>query len=215
MTSDDRPIQPIRGERVYLRALEPDDAALIHGWYEDAETGGLMGELPRSLARRRQRIEASQQGEGEDYYSFVICLVDDDRPIGRADLFAIDKRNGSAAFGLAIGERSMWGRGYGTDAVNAIVDFAFGQLRLERVWLDTDGANIRAHRIYEKAGFTIEGRFRRSFYQDGRYLDDIRMAMLREEWAALTRPKSWDLVRAAAEAAGREIITAADGAREP
>lgn len=214
MTSDDHPIQAVRGEHVYLRALEPDDATLIHEWYQDAETGGLMGELPRSLRRRRQGIEESH-GEGEDHYSFVICLIDDDRPIGRADLFAIDKRNGSAAFGLAIGERSLWGRGYGTDAVNAIVDFAFGQLRLERVWLDTDGANSRAHRIYEKAGFTVEGRFRRAFYQDGQFLDDIRMAMLREEWAALDRPRSWDLVRAAAGAVGREILTAADAEPEP
>jgi RimJ/RimL family protein N-acetyltransferase len=172
-----------------------------------------MGELPRSLARRRQRIE--EAGEGDDYFAFVICLLDDDRPIGRLDLFAIDRRNGSAAFGLAVGDRSLWGRGYGTDAVNAVVDFAFGQLRLERVWLDTDAANVRAHRVYEKAGFTVEGRFRRAFYQDGEYLDDIRMAMLRSEWTALTRRKSWDLVREAARSAGREILTAADAADRP
>jgi RimJ/RimL family protein N-acetyltransferase len=208
VTPPDRPLQPIRGERVYLRAIEPDDAGLIHEWYQDAETAGLMGELPRSLARRRQRIE--EAGDGDDFFSFVICLLVDDRPIGRLDLFAIDRRNGSAAFGLAIGDRALWGRGYGTDAVNAVVDFAFGQLRLERVWLDTDAANVRAHRVYEKAGFTVEGRFRRAFYQDGQFLDDIRMAMLRDEWQQLSRPKSWDLVRAAARAGGREILTAAD-----
>ena len=44
----------------------------------------------------------------------------------------------------------MWGKGYGTDAVNAIVDFAFGQLRLERVWLDTDAHNLRAQAVYTR-----------------------------------------------------------------
>ena len=90
----------------------------------------------------------------------------------------------------------------GSDAVNALADFAFGQLRLERLWLDTDDQNERAQAVYAKAGFVVEGRLRRAFYQDGRWSDDIRMAMLRSEWEALPRKRSWDL---AAEAiAGRE-----------
>ena len=84
--------------------------------------------------------------------------------------------------------------------MNAIVDFAFGQLRMERVWLDTDDHNARAQAAYRKAGFTEEGRFRHAFYQDGRWSDDIRMAMLRDEWSALPRSRSWELAATAIEA---------------
>jgi RimJ/RimL family protein N-acetyltransferase len=191
----DRPTRPnplLRGELVYLRALEPDDADLIHHWYGHADTARLMGEWPRSLARRRADAESAAAEAGRDWFAFVICLLEDDRPVGRIDIFEIDRHNGSAAFGLAIGEHDQRGRGLGTDAVNAVVDFCFGQLRLERVWLVTDSVNLRAQHVYEKAGLVHEGRLRRAFYQDGIWQDDIRMAILRSEWETLPRKRSWD-----------------------
>jgi RimJ/RimL family protein N-acetyltransferase len=187
-----RPRPRHRGAKVYLRPFEPEDAALVHGWFSDAETSRLTGELPRSLARRRAAA-GDGGGEGSDWFGFIICLIADDRPVGRADIFEIDRRNGSAAFGIAIGEASQRGQGLGGDAVNAIVDFAFGQLRLERVWLGTDADNERALGVYERAGFTREARLRRAYFQDGVFQDEIRMAMLRSEWEALERPKAWDL----------------------
>jgi RimJ/RimL family protein N-acetyltransferase len=188
-----RPNPILRSERVYLRALEPADAELVHRWYQHADTARLMGEMPRSLARRRIDAE-SGGGEGRDWFSFVICLLADDRPIGRADIFEIDRINGSAGFGLAIGEHDVRGVGLGTEAVDVIVDFCFGQLRLQRVWLVTDSVNLRAQHVYEKAGLVHEGRLRRAFYQDGIFQDDIRMAILRDEWEALPRKRSWEYV---------------------
>jgi RimJ/RimL family protein N-acetyltransferase len=189
----------MRGERVYLRPLEPTDADLVHRWYEDTRIQTLMGDPPLSLAGRRQRYEDSVKGDGPDVFRFVICLLDDDRAVGRTDVFEIDRQNGSCAFGLTIGDPELWGQGLGTDAVNAIIDFAFGQLRMERVWLDTDEHNTRAQAAYRKAGFSQEGRLRRAFYQDGRWIDDIRMAILRDEWAALPRLMSWELAAKAIE----------------
>jgi RimJ/RimL family protein N-acetyltransferase len=187
-----RPNPILRGELVYLRALEPADAELVHRWYEHADTARLMGELPRSLARRQADFESGQASQGQDWFGFMICLLGDDRPIGRADVFEIDRYNGSAGFGIAIGEHEVRGSGFGTDAVNVVVDFCFGQLRLERLWLVTDEVNARAQHVYEKAGFVHEGRLRRAFYQDGKFWDDIRMAMLRSEWEALERKRSRD-----------------------
>ena len=192
------PVRGLRGEHVYLRPLEPDDAEIVHRWYEDTRIQTLMGDLPISLARRRARYEKAATEDGDDVFRFVVCLLADDTPIGRADLFDIDRANGSCAFGITIGDPDRWGQGLGTDAVNALVDFAFGQLRMERVWLDTDEHNARALAVYAKAGFVTEGRFRRAWFQDGRWADDIRMAMLREEWAALPRPRGWELAERAA-----------------
>lgn len=200
--SPDGPVRGVRGTLVYLRPLEADDAETIHAWFEDTRVATLMGELPRSLSRRRLQYESNVAEQGSTYFLFVICRLEDDRPVGRTDLFDIDRQHGSAALGITIGDPALWGHGYGTDAVNALVDFAFGQLRLERVWLDTDAHNARAQAVYTKAGFVREGVLRRAFYQDGRWSDDIRMAMIREEWAALSRPRSWEL--AAAEIQARE-----------
>ena len=107
-------------------------------------------------------------------------------------MFRIDRINGSAGFGIAIGDHELRGAGLGTDAVNAIADFCFGQLRLERLWLVTDAVNTRAQHVYEKAGFVREGVLRKAFYQDGVFQDDIMMAMLHSDWDALPRKRSWD-----------------------
>ncbi len=71
---------------------------------------------------------------------------------------------------------------------------------MERLWLDTDAHNARAQAAYRKAGFVEEGRFRHAWFQYGVFSDDIRMAMLRDEWLALPRPKSWELVATAIDA---------------
>jgi len=194
-----RPVRALRGERVYLRPIEPEDADLVHGWYLDARVLSWMGETPISLARRRRRYQASV--EADDEFRFVICRLDDDEPVGRTDLFDVDRHHGSAELGITIGDPALWGHGLGTDAVNALVDFAFGQLRLERVCLGTDPRNLRAQAAYAKAGFREEGRLRNAFFQDGEYVDDVRMSLLLAEWLALPRARSWQLADATARGA--------------
>lgn len=187
-----RPLRPLRGERVYLRPIEPEDAHLVHRWFLDARVLSWMGETPISLAKRRRRYETSV--EADDDFRFLICRLDDDEPVGRTDLFDIDSHHGSAEFGITIGDPTLWGQGLGTDAVNALVDFAFGQLRLERLCLGTDPRNLRAQAAYAKAGFREEGRLRNAYFQDGEFVDDVRMSLLRAEWLALPRATSWQLV---------------------
>ena len=176
----------------------------MSGWYRDERVRRLMGDLPISLARRRERYEASVKEDGGDVYRFVIARVDDDTPVGRLDVFDIDRTNGSCAFGVTIGAPDLWGQGLGTDAVNAVVDFCFGELRMERVWLDTDAENRRAQAAYGKAGFVVEGTLRHAWFGDGEYGDLVLMALLRDEWLALDRRRSWDYMDdAIAEAEGR------------
>jgi RimJ/RimL family protein N-acetyltransferase len=187
--------QGIRGASVFLRPLEPEDADQVHEWYEDGDFRRLMGDLPQSRAARRTRYErltAEADRQTTDLFQFVICRISDGRPIGRVDLFEIDRINGSAGFGIGIGDPADRGKGYGSDAVNALVDFAFGELRLERVWLSTDEDNSWAQATYRRCGFVEEARSRRAYVDRGRLLDGIRMSLLRSEWQALTRNRSWD-----------------------
>jgi RimJ/RimL family protein N-acetyltransferase len=178
----------IEGERVFLRPIERADAELIHRWRSDAEVAALasMG-LPRSLAYIEQRADRLARNAEEDTYTFIICLLADERPVGEASLFKLDRVNGSAELGIFIGEKEEWGKGYGTDAVNALVDFGFGSLRLERIWLEVWTENARARRSYEKAGFVHEGTLRHDLYERGTYTDGDVMSILRDEWLALPR----------------------------
>ena len=80
----------------------------------------------------------------------------------------------------------------GTDAMFALLDFGFGQLRLERLWLEVYDFNGRARRSYDKCGFTLEGVERHAIYKFGRYIDVQLMSILFNEWAAQPRKKMWE-----------------------
>jgi RimJ/RimL family protein N-acetyltransferase len=73
----------------------------------------------------------------------------------------------AAEFGIVIGDKNYWSRGYGTDAVTTLTGFGFGELNLQRIWLRVFDFNTRAIRCYEKSGFVLEGRLRRHHYHAG------------------------------------------------
>jgi diamine N-acetyltransferase len=196
---DGQPIPPhpnpvIRGERIYLRPAERADLPLFVKWFADVDVRRHLAlRAPFSLAMEEKWFDGLLERQGKTDYHFVLCLIDDGRPIGTVGLHGLDLDNGNAEFGISIGEKEEWNRGYGTDALNAICDFGFGFLRLERIELHVYDGNAGAIRSYEKAGFRLEGRLRHAHFGEGRFSDVLRMALLRDEWLALGRPTSWQL----------------------
>jgi diamine N-acetyltransferase len=186
-----RPI--IRGELVYLRAPERSDIPTFVRWFNDAEVlHNLSMFAPMSEAAETAWFDRMLERQGSTDYHFVVCLLADDRAIGTAGLHAVDMVHGSAEFGIAIGETDEWDKGYGTDALRAICDFGFGELRLERISLMVYAGNARGRRAYEKAGFTLEGTMRRAHYAHGRHEDVHVMSQLRDEWEAARPHRSGD-----------------------
>lgn len=186
-----RPI--IRGERVFLRPAERDDLPTFVRWFNDADVlRDLAMRAPLSEAAEGQWFERMLAAHGKTDYHFVICLLADARPIGTIGLHGLDLENGSAEFGIAIGEKGEWNKGYGTDALRAICDFGFGELRLARISLHVYEGNDRARRSYAKAGFVHEGTLRGARFMRGAYHDVHVMGLLRDEWQAVSGPRSWD-----------------------
>jgi RimJ/RimL family protein N-acetyltransferase len=196
---DDQPIPAhpnpvIRSERLYLRPAERADLPDFVRWFADADVKRHLAlRAPFSLAMEEKWFDGLLERQGKTDYHFVACLVEDGRPIGTVGLHGLDLENGTAEFGISIGEKGVWNRGFGTEALEAVCDFGFGALRLERIELHVYEANAPAVRSYEKAGFRHEGRLRRAHFSEGRHLDVLVMALLRDEWLALGRPTSWQI----------------------
>jgi len=187
-----RPI--IRGERVYLRASERSDLPTFVQWFNDADVlRNLAMRSSMSLAAEEQWFDRMLAAQGTTNYHFVICLQADDRAIGTIGLESVDQANGTAEFGIAIGEKAEWDKGYGTDATRAICDFGFGELRLERIGLMVYTDNERGRRTYEKAGFTLEATLRRAHFARGQHHDVHVMSLLRDEWLSLPHRRAWEV----------------------
>jgi RimJ/RimL family protein N-acetyltransferase len=183
MDANDRPQPIIHGRLTYLRAAERDDLALFVRWINDRRTSRyLKARSPLSMPLEERFFERMLDRQGKEAWFFVVCLLGDDRAVGTVGLEAVDLVNGNAGLGILIGDPADTGHGYGSDAMAALLDFGFGSLRLERIWLDVYEFNDRARAVYERLGFVHEGTLRRATFREGRYWDIARMAILRDEW---------------------------------
>ncbi len=179
----------LHGTLVRLTVEEPQAMAeAISRWDRDSEFRRLLdSEAAKqfSVKKLTEWIQQDQEKDPGTLFHFGIHSLEDDRLIGftglEGDLFP----HGEAFVGIGIGERGLWGKGYGTDAMIVILRYAFQELNLRRVALDTFEYNPRAIRSYEKAGFVHEGRARGYLYREGRRWDLIFMGILREEWLAV------------------------------
>ncbi len=185
-TAPERPI--LRGERVWLRPFEKEDA--LSDSLEDADLAHYAGFI-RSFSRAETERWLERGGD-EAGLQFAICLLGGTDAIGNVGLRGIDRLNGSAEVAIALRDAKRWGKGLGTDAMQVILDFGFGEMRLERIWLRVFDYNERAVRSYLKAGFVHEVLLRHDRFHRGAYHDVHLMAITRPEWEAQTRRRSWD-----------------------
>jgi len=183
----------ILGQRIRLRPVEKDDLPRYVKWFSDPEVrANLAMFLPLSLAQEEKWFERNlTAGETQ---AWAIDAQPADMAvgpwvhIGGCGFHSIEWRHRNAEFGIAIGARDYWNRGYGTDAVQTLTAWGFDTLNLNRICLRVYADNAPAIRVYEKAGFVLEGRLRQDNYADGAYRDTLIMGLLRSEWAAGRAP---------------------------
>ena len=102
--------------------------------------------------------------------------------VGSVYLRDIDNDNKKCEYGIFIGEESCRGKGLGTAAAKAILDYAFSQLGMNRVFLRVFAKNAAAINSYKRAGFKEEGVFRQDVIIDGIPYDMVFMAVLFDDW---------------------------------
>lgn len=178
----------IYGDGIRFRAAERTDLTRFVTWFNDPEVRrNLSLNLPLSLASEEQWFEANLKRPAEEQVLVIEAFQPDGETwlaIGNCSLMNIDWRNRNAEFGIVIGEKEQWNKGYGTAAARLMLHHGFTNLNLHRIMLRVFETNPRAIRAYEKAGYVQEGRQRQAVFLEGQYMDVLMMSVLRPEWEA-------------------------------
>lgn len=182
MSEWDRPIVNIEGELVALGPFQREHVLLWTQWFNDFVMTGNLAVMPRPMTFEQEDAFYERAVAHESDAFFAIYERSTWRPIGNCGLIGPNMTHRTAEVGIAIGEADARGKGYGTEAMRLLLDYAFTALGLRNVMLRVYEYNAAARRSYEKVGFREMGRRRESRWHNGRFWDEIFMDILASEF---------------------------------
>lgn len=173
-------MEELAGAKVILRPKQLADAGNDYAWRCDPELARLDAAPILRSSYYEFLLAFKEELEYPNVRSRRFAVEDaaTRRQIGNAMIYDIDYERGEAELGIMIGDKAYWGLGYGTDAVQALLAYAFTQTSLRRVYLATLDWNVRAQRSFAKCRFIPCGSVRR----EGQSL--ILMELWRHQWEA-------------------------------
>lgn len=168
---------------VHLRPLAETDVDDILRWVNDPEIVGNIAAFSGHAFTREQELTYVRQilsSRSDVVWSIVETATG--RYLGQTGLHQLHDRSKVARLACIIALRGDMGRGYGSAAIRAVLDHAFGPLGLHKVWLMVFATNARGRRIYGRVGFVEEGVLREEYFHQGGWHDMVRMSLLAREW---------------------------------
>jgi RimJ/RimL family protein N-acetyltransferase len=179
----------MRGKKIGLAVLEKYDLPLFKKWLNDPRLSIFMREFDEMLADENIQEWYERSVQDPEQVDFSIVNMKSGELVGACTLINIDGRNSTAEARLFIGEAEFWNKGYGSEALILLMDYAFNVLNLHNVRLKVNAINKNAIHVYEKLGFRMAGKLRESrTYLRKRY-DLYVMDMLAKEFDR--KHKSW------------------------
>src|SRR5579863_2376716 len=177
---------PIVTERLSLREFRAEDESGVHEYASDPEVVRLMIWGPNAPEATRAYLHGvlkEQEQWPRNSVGLAIELKSEHRVIGSIGLRIKNEVNRSADIGYVLARR-YWGNGYMAEAGRAVLDVAFREVKLHRVWATCDVRNRASYRVMEKLGMRREGHFRKDAMEKGEWRDSYLYAILAEEWLA-------------------------------
>ena len=171
------------GEKIYLRALDPEDAEGNYPhWFNDAEVcaGNSHHVTPYSVQDAYEYIQ--RVSEAVDCLTLAIVDKFSKAHIGNVSLQDINLLYRSAEFAIVIGDKKYWGKGYGYEAGKLIINHGFAEMGLHRIACGTFVTNTGMRKLAEKLGMKLEGSRRLAAYKNGKWVDVLEYGVLRHEW---------------------------------
>ncbi len=173
----------LRTERLLLRPFSEDDRSAILEIFSDARTMEYWSAEPiGSIAEAEKLLQADIEWAAlKTTRAWAIALPDTNRYAGKISLFQIDEQNRRAEIGYLLG-RQHWGKGLMTEAMSTVLAYAFNEMGLHRIEVDTDPDNLPSLALLDRFGFSREGYFRDRWRVHGAWHDSVMLALLEDEY---------------------------------
>ena len=173
-----------RGKKVRLTAVTKSDLPVLAKWWQDADFQRLYDGVPaypKTAEQLAKRVEEGQKGD--TVFLFAIRPTDSEEIVGLLEFDGVMWPHGTTYVSIGIGQAKHRGQGYGREAMQLALDYAFNELNLHRVSLTVFAYNEPAIKLYESLGFVREGVYREALHRDGRRYHMYLYGILRREWA--------------------------------
>ena len=179
-------VKPVlTGERTVLRPFTEADTEDMAEIIDDPEVRRFTGAPAKEPTHEQLRSWYGSRSAQSDRLDLAVTDRGTGELVGEVVLYEWDPAARSCTFRTLVGPRGR-DRGFGTEATRLIVGYGFERLGLHRISLEAYAYNARALRVYEKVGFRVEGIRREVEFRDGEWVDEVLMAVLDHEWAALS-----------------------------
>ena len=180
---NEQPKMNIMGDKIALGPVHKSMNSLFVRWENDFAVTLMSGDPLRPITQEKLEEDyARYRRESDHVVEFAIYERATWRVIGTTHLRNIGMTMRRAEFGIFIGEKDCWGKGYGTEATILMLDYAFTILGLHNVLLRTYAYNERAVRAYTRAGFRVVGRWREAARVGDQLYDILFMDCLETEF---------------------------------
>jgi len=169
--------------RLRLRQMTAGDAAAIMAIFGSAEGLRYLNNDPTDTPEKAAGLIDWLNGEFErkEGVTWGITQTGDDTVIGTAGTYGWDQDNRRVDIGYHI-QPAQWGKGYATEAAQAGIGWSFEQLQVHRIQADCTDGNAGSERVLLKCGFKVEGIWRESCWEHGRFVDIKQFGLLRREY---------------------------------
>jgi RimJ/RimL family protein N-acetyltransferase len=171
----------LKGERVTLVPVGPEHVKGLIELVSDPEVNrltGSHGEISHEAARQWYATRAGHLDRLD------LAIMADGEYVGEVVLNELDAHNLSCNLRIALIGARVFGKGYGSEAIELLLGHAFRTTPLHRIRLGVYAFNERARHVYDKAGFVVEGVERDALLWDGAWHDSVLMSIIRPEWLA-------------------------------
>ena len=169
------------GKNIYLSPFSDEDYILFTKWINDYETAKYLNQFSKVFTLEDEKDFVENARKSNKVYLSIV-KQETDELIGNVSLVDINPVHKTATLGIMIGKDNEREKGYGTEAITLMLDYAFNHLNLNNIMLEALCENIRAIKCYEKCGFEKIGVRQESSYIEGKYKDNVFLQVLKKDF---------------------------------